>query len=70
MNTSISELINKIETNSVFQTIMLNSLFAQKIWVFIKVNPKLLAATLIAGSLFFIFKFGQDVGEFLFYVTH
>lgn len=67
---SISTLINKIESNHAFRKVVPDNAVLNKIWSFLKTNPKFFAAIVFALCLFSIYIFGKNIGEFIFQITH
>lgn len=67
---SVINLIDEFEKNNTFQKVITQNYAAKNAWNYLKRNPKLFATIIIIGSIFSIFLFGYDIGEFLYYITH
>ncbi len=66
----ISELINKLDTNKSFRKVISENSILNSMWEYLKTNTKTFAAIVLIMSIFSIYKFGNSIGEFLYYITH
>jgi len=63
----VNRQIVKVEQKYFFQKHVFNNMLLKKLWGNIKTQPILLFAGLIFLIIFFIFRAGYSLGEFIYY---